>query len=137
MREIGIAQVAPIGIKPAHGLGEVMVRDRRPGARLLIPRAVEYRHHVQNADATGTGRRRGNDVISLVVAFQRNTFDSLVVAKVVQANQATVLLHGRGQQVRRLALVEIIGSQTGNAPKRARKFRLTEILMPAIEFAVF
>ena len=106
------------------------------GLGFFVAGAIQHGKHLQDADAAGTGRRRSDDVVALVVAFEGFALDGLVFAKIVESNQPTVFLHFAGQDVSGFAFIEILGAIVSDAFERACQLRLLEVLVPIVKAAV-
>ncbi len=94
LHEVGIADVlVAVGVGAAHRLGLVVNRRRRTGAALFVAGALEDAEHLEQRDAAGARRRRGDDGVVLVLAGQRRALDRLVALEIGQRDDAAVLRH--------------------------------------------
>ena len=95
-------------------------------AGFLIAGAFQHPQHLQNPDAAGTGRRRGDDPVSAIGSGQRRALDSGVVLQIGQRDQAAVAGHRFGEFLRRLAFVEFLRAVLRDAVQRARELGLRQ-----------
>ena len=88
----------------------------------------EHAEHLQNANAAGAGRRRSNDVIAVVIAFERRAEDGPITCKISAEDEAAASFHGLRQFSCRLALVEVVRPLSRDALQGGGQFRLPEDL---------
>ena len=137
LHEIGIADVlVAIGVSAPHRFGRVVNRRRGSGAALLVSRAFEDAEHLEQREAAGARRRRRDDRVVAVLAFERRALDRPVAFEIRQRDDAAVRRHLLGKPPRRVALVEFLRAVGRDPFQRARQFGLSERLADVEERAV-
>ena len=101
---------------------------RRSGPRFLVAGALQHSQHLQNSNAAGAGRRRGDDFVIAIVAAQRRALDGLVLLQIVEGDQSAVGLHRGSEFVGDFSFVEIAGALVANALQSSGQLRLRQRL---------
>src|SRR5215467_2764503 len=101
-----------------------MIGFCRARAVFFVARGVQHGQHLQDSNAARTRRRRGNDVVALVVPLQWLPLDRLIVAQVRERDHTALLRPRMGEELSGLALREITGSESSDAIQGQRQFWL-------------
>ncbi|ABA53282.1 hypothetical protein BURPS1710b_A0298 [Burkholderia pseudomallei 1710b] len=127
--EIRIAEVLrAIGEHALLDLGDQMhVLRRIERDAVEIGLAVRlHRQQLHEADAARARRRRGDHAIAVPVRLDRLAPHRLVLDEILLRDQAAALLHRCGDQVGRLAVVEILRAVVRDAREHRSELRLLE-----------
>ena len=96
--EVGVAEVVgAVHVGAAEGFGDEVDLLRRAVAHLAEVVAGEDVEDLQQHDAAGRWRRRGDDVVAAIAAGERLAVFDLVGGEVGGGDQSPALLHGRGE----------------------------------------
>ena len=123
-------------IEPAKKLavdGFVVTHRTEKGLELLQIEAFENIEHLDQDRAAGGRRRHRNDPESPITSAERHALFRRVIAQILACDQAAVVLHILGNQLRRFAFVEVARPFLLETSKRVGQFRLPQNLSLAIQ----
>ena len=123
--EVRVAEVfGAVSVGKLHRFCHEVDGFRGVGAARAQVVAFEDVEDLDDVDATGGGRRHGDDLVAAVVAAYWLAFDGAVVAQVFSGHRATCVFDGGDDFFGGFALVEAVAALFGDAAQGGGEFGL-------------